>query len=304
MTTTDLPTRQPAGQRPTTPLTRPGWLRRRLRRGWQANLALVPALIVVSFVWIYPFLWVIFTAFKTQRGVFTSGSSLIPDVWEFGNFARAWTVGGFERYFFNTVFYTIAATVIEVGKAALCGYVLARYQFPGRNFLYRLVIVTLFAPIAGIIIPQFVLVDNLGLLGTRAGVVLAMTGGAGALYVLFFTGFFQGLPDELFDAAAIDGAGFLRTFWLVLPLAKPVIGMVVIFQFVSNWNEFVIPLVFTLGQPDLQNLAVGLLSFRGAEATDWTGFAAAMSLSFLPVLIIFFAFQKYFVRGLAGAIKG
>lgn len=278
--------------------------RRRRPLGWTANLVLTPILIVVGFVWVYPFLWVIFTAFKTQMGVFTSGANLIPAPWEFGNFARAWVAAGFEQYFGNTVLYTVTSTVIEVGKAALCGYVLARYQFPGRNLLYKLVVLTLFAPIASIIIPQFVLVQNLGLLGTRAGVILAMSGGAGALYVLFFCSFFQSLPDELFDAAEIDGAGFLRTFLLMLPLAKPVIGMVVIFQFVHTWNEFTIPLVFTLGQPDLQNLAVGLLSFQGTEATDWTGFAAGMTISVLPVLIVFFIFQGYFVRGLAGAVKG
>jgi raffinose/stachyose/melibiose transport system permease protein len=119
-----------------------------------------------------------------------------------------------------------------------------------------------------------------------------------------FTGFFSTVPTELFDAAKIDGAGFLRTFRLVLPLAKPVIAVVVIFQFVSNWNEFNIPLVFTLGQPDLQNLAVGMLSFKGEHSVDWSGFAAGMTISFAPMLIVFLLFQNYFVRGLAGATKG
>jgi raffinose/stachyose/melibiose transport system permease protein len=112
------------------------------------------------------------------------------------------------------------------------------------------------------------------------------------------------VPSDLFDAAKLDGAGFLRTFRLILPLAKPVIAVVVIFQFVSNWNEFNIPLVFTLGQPELQNLAVGMLSFKGEHSVDWSGFAAGMTISFAPMLIIFLLFQNYFVRGLAGATKG
>jgi len=273
---------------------------RRLR----LNLVAIPILLLISLVWIYPFLWTVSASFKTQAGVFSGGASLIPDQLNFENFRRAWVNAGFSQFFANTVLYSAVSTLIEVVKAALCGYVLARYDFPGRQFLHRLIIATLFIPVASIIVPQFVLVEQLGLLNTRAGVILAMSGSAGALYVLMFTGFFSTVPSELFDAAKLDGAGFLRTFRLVLPLARPVIAVVVIFQFVSNWNEFNIPLVFTLGQPELQNLAVGMLSFRGEHSVDWSGFAAGMTISFAPMLIVFMLFQNYFVRGLAGATKG
>lgn len=270
----------------------------------QKNLIVVPILVVVGFVWIYPFLWTISAAFKSQSGMFESGASLIPDQLNFDNFVRAWVNAGFSQFFFNTVLYAVVSTAIELAKAALCGYVLARYDFPGRTLLHRMIVATLFIPVASIIIPQFVLVEQLGLLNTRAGVILAMSGSAGALYVLLFLGFFASVPADLFDAAKMDGAGFLRTFWVVLPLAKPVIAVVIIFQFVSNWNEFNIPLVFTLGQPELQNLAVGMLSFKGEHSFDWTGFAAGMTISFAPMLLVFLLFQSYFVRGLAGAIKG
>ncbi|MEV6419214.1 carbohydrate ABC transporter permease [Streptomyces sp. NPDC051662] len=274
-----------------------------LGRGTRANLIALPLLLIVSLLWVYPFLWTISGAFKTQAGLFTGGASLIPDQLNFDNFRRAWVNAGFSRYFFNTVLYTVVSTFVELVKSALCGYILARYEFPGRKLLHRTIVATLFIPVASIIIPQFVLVEQLGLLNTRAGVILAMSGAAGALYVLLFIGFFSSVPHDLFDAAKLDGAGFLRTFWLVLPLAKPVIAVVVIFQFVTNWNEFNIPLVFTLGQPELQNLAVGMLSFKGEHAVDWTGFAAGMTISVIPMLFVFLFFQSYFVRGLAGATK-
>lgn len=277
---------------------------RRRRPSLRANAIALPVLIIVGLIWVYPFLWTISAAFKSQGGLFTSGASLLPDALNLDNFERAWVSAGFDRYFVNTVIYSVSSTVIELIKAALCGYVLARYEFPGRLFLHRMIVATLFVPVASIIIPQFLLVEQLGLLNTRAGVILAMSGSAGALYVLLFIGFFSGVPSDLFDAAKLDGAGFLRTFRLILPLAKPVIAVVVIFQFVTNWNEFNIPLVFTLGQPDLQNLAVGMLSFKGEHAIDWTGFAAGMTITFAPMLIVFLVFQSYFVRGLAGAIKG
>jgi len=275
-------------------------MRRELRR----NLVVIPILLVIGCVWLYPFLWSLSTAFKTQLGAFTSGASLIPDHLELDNFSRAWITAGFQQYFLNTAIYAGASTVIELGKSALCGYVLARYRFPGRDLLYKLVVATLFVPVATVIIPQFQLVESLGLLNSRLGVILAMSGGAGALYVLLFTSYFEGLPQELFDAATVDGAGFLQTFRLMLPLARPVIGALVIFQFIYSWNDFNIPLVFTLGQPDLQHLAVGMLNFQGTHSMDSTGFAAGMTISFLPVLLIFLIFQGYFVRGLEGAVKG
>jgi raffinose/stachyose/melibiose transport system permease protein len=275
-----------------------------LRQALRLNLITVPLLLVVCFFWGYPLLWVVSTAFKTQMGAFTAGASLMPQRYDFSNFIKAWVDAGFSQYFTNTVIYSVSATLVELTKSALCGYVLARYRFPGRDLLYRLILLTLFVPVASIIIPQFVLVENLGLLNSRLGVILAMSGGAGALYVLFFTSFFETLPQDLFDAAQVDGANFFQMFWLMLPLARPLIAVVVIFQFLHSWNDFVIPLVFTLGQPDLQNLAVGMLHFHGAHPHNSPEFAAGMMISFVPVLIVFLLFQSYFVRGLAGAVKG
>lgn len=275
----------------------------RRNRYLRYNLVAIVVLAAITFVWAYPFLWTLGASFRTQREMFTSGASLIPTEWVFDNFARAWIKARFSDYFFNTVLYSVAATAIEVVKSAMCGYVLARYRFPGRDLLYKVILATLFIPIASIVIPQFHLVKNMGLLNTHLGVILALSGGTGALYVLLFTGFFSTIPEDLFDAARIDGANFLRTFLLVLPLTRPVIATVVIFQFMHTWNEFNIPLIFTLGRPELRNLAVGMYAFQGEYSFDWTGFAAGTVISVIPVLLVFLAFQGYFVRGLAGAVK-
>lgn len=276
-----------------------------LRRGrfFRVNLLTILALLVIGFIWIYPFLWVFFAAFKSQREMFAAGATLIPNVWDFTNFPRAWNEANFGGYFFNTLFYAVTATVIEVVKSSMCGYVLARYRFPGRNLIYAIILATLFIPIASIILPQFKLIQSLGLLNTHTGVVLALSGGTGALYVLLYTGFFSTIPDELFDSARIDGANFLQIFQLVLPLAKPITATVIIFQFMNTWNEFNIPLVFTLSNPALRNLAVGMFAFQGEFSFDYTGFAAGTVISVVPVLLVFFIFQGYFVRGLAGAVK-
>jgi raffinose/stachyose/melibiose transport system permease protein len=267
------------------------------------NVIVLPVLLIVGFVWVYPFLWAISGAFKTQGGLFSSGASLIPNQLDLSNFQRAWITAGFGEYFFNTLLYSGASTIIELLKSALCGYILARYRFPGRNLLYALIVGTLFIPLASIVLPQFLVVESLGLLNTQAGVILAFSGASGALYVLLFAGFFKQLPDELFDAAKVDGAGFVRLFRLVFPLARPVIATVVIFNFIATWNDFNIPLIYTLSAPDLRNLAVGMFAFQGENTFDWTGFAAGTVISFVPVLIVFLAFQGYFVHGLSGAVK-
>ena len=267
------------------------------------NLIAGAALLIIGFFWIYPFLWVIFASFKSSSEMFRAGATLLPETWDFGNFSRAWNKANFNIYFFNTLLYAASAKLIELVKSSMCGYVLARYRFPGRTLILGMITATLFIPIASIILPQFQLIRALGLLNTRPGVILALSGGAGALYVLLFTGFFQTLPDELFESARLDGANFLQTFRLMLPLAKPIIATVVIFQFMHTWNEFNIPLVFTLGRPELRNMAVGMYAFRGEYSVDWTGFAAGTTISIIPVLIVFFLFQGYFVRGLSGAVK-
>ncbi len=272
-------------------------------RYFMPNIVILGILLVIAVFWLYPFMWVIFSSLKDQRDMFTSGARLLPETWEWGNYTRAWTEANFNVYFMNTVIYAVAATIIEVIKSSMCGYVLARYRFPGRNIIYGVILATLFIPIASIIIPQFNLVRSLGLLNTRFGVILAISGGAGALYVLLFTSFFETVPEEIFESAKIDGASFFQMFWLVLPLARPIIATVVIFQFMTTWNEFNIPLVFTLSRPELRNLAVGMYAFQGEHSIDWTGFAAGTAMSIIPVLLVFFLFQGYFVRGLQGAVK-
>jgi raffinose/stachyose/melibiose transport system permease protein len=277
--------------------------RLRVRRSTRYNLITVAILLVVGFIWVYPFLWAISGAFKTQLGLFTSGASLIPDQRNLANFQRAWVTAGFGTYFFNTVFYSCAATVVEVFKSALCGYVIARYRFPGRTLLYTLIVWTLFVPIASILLPQFLVVESVGLLNTQAGVVLALSGAAGALYVLLYVNYFRTMPAELFEAAIVDGAGFVQLFWLAFRLATPVTAVVIIFNFIATWNNFIIPLIYTLSTPNLRNLAVGLLSFQGEYSFDATGFAAGTVIAIIPVLIVFLSVQGFFVRGLQGAVK-
>jgi len=276
--------------------------KRRFGRLARYNLITSVILLMIAIFWLYPFFWSFFSAFKTQAEMFSAGARLIPKEWDFSNIPRAWNEAHFNEYFLNTVLYSAASTTIVLISTSMFGYVIARYRFPGRNLMYGVILATLFIPIASIILPQFKLIQNLGLLNTRAGVILAMSGG-GALYVLLFTGFFSTIPPELFEAARMDGANFWQTFRMALPLARPIIGTVAIFQFLGSWNEFNIPLVFTLSRPELRTLAVGMFAFQGEYSFDWPGFAAGTLISILPVFVVFLIFQNQFVNGLQGAVK-
>jgi len=262
-------------------------------------------LIGLGLLWMYPFLWVVSAAFKTTAEMFSGGLNLIPKDPILENFGRAWTVANFRQYFVNTVIVTVAVVGITVVRTSMTGYVLGRYSFPGKRILIGALIVTTFLPTGYTIIPVFDLMKALRLLNTLWAVILGEAGGPHMLFIMLFAGFFSSLPNDLEDAARIDGAGFVRIFWdIMLPLARPVIATTIIMRFMWSWNAFFLPLVFTLSKPQLRTLGVGMYAFTTEYTTDWTGMAAAATISLVPIIIVFLLLQRYFVEGVAGAIKG
>lgn len=242
-------------------------------------------------------------AFKSTEEIF-SGLSLFPSVIYLDNFGRAWQEAHVGLYFLNTTFITVMATVITVVTVALIGYVLGRYAFRGKRAVIGLFAAAIFLPEGYTIIPIFDLLHRMHLSTSLWGIILAESGGAHIIMVLLFAGFFGQLPKELEEAALVDGAGFLRTFWQVfLPLSKPVIATCIIFQFTVSWNDFLLPLVVTLTQPNLRTLSVGIYSFQSQYFTDWSGMAAASTIALIPIIVVFLFLQRYFVEGIAGAVK-
>ena len=267
------------------------------------NLITSVILVIVCLIWLYPFVWPIFSFFKSSGEMFRAGWHLWPQHWTLDNFIRAWSKAQFNRYLLNSVLYAVSSTFISVIVSALAGYVLARYKFPGSRFLQILILAMLFLPTATSILPVFDLMQKLGILNTPFAVILALSGGVGFSSVLF-QGYFRNIPQDLYDAAMVDGASFLQQFRLVLPLARPIIATSVILGFNSAWQDYFTPLVFTLGRPELRTLSVGLRAFTGQFTVDISGFAAATTISMVPIIIVFVLFQRQFVNGLAGAVKG
>ncbi len=277
-------------------------LRRVVRRGpWWL---LVVLLCVGALLWVYPFIWMVSASLKSPMEIFGSGLSLIPKSLQWGNYSRAWNDAGFGRYMLNTVIVTLATVAIVVIRSALCGYVLGRYSFRGSKIFIGILVATLFVPTGYTIIPVVKLSMQLGLLNSLTGMVLALSGGANVSAILIYAGYFRQLPKELEEAAVVDGAGFFRVFFqIMLPLSMPVTATVGLLTFLLSWNAFFLPLVFSFSRPELRTLSVGMQAFVGENATDWAGMAAAGVVSILPIVALFLFLQRYFVDGIAGAVK-
>lgn len=280
------------------------------RTTWRGTLRRLPwwlaaaALAIGCLIWIYPFLWMVAASLKTSAEVFTKGLDLLPadPAWE--NYERAWGEAQFGKYLLNTVIVTVATVVVVVVRCAMAGYVIARHDFRGRRIVMGVLVATLFVPAGYTIIPLVDLAQRLGMLNSLTGMILAMSGAAHVAAILLYVGYFRGIPKELTESALIDGAGFATVFFrIMLPLAKPVTATVTVLTFLSTWNAFFLPLVFTFSRPDLRTVSVGMLAFVGENTTDWSGMAAAATISLLPVVALFIALQRYFVEGIAGAVK-
>lgn len=263
------------------------------------------ALISVGIIWIYPFIWMILASFKTNQEYISNGAGLLPEKIQFGNYIRAWETANFSIYFLNSVIVTLVTVAAVITVCALTGYALGRYRFPGKIAFIALITATMFMPKGFIIIPIYTLINDLGLNNSLLGVILAEVGNAHILFILLFTAHFKGLPKELEEAAEMDGYGFVRTFIRVmLPLSKPMIATTGILQFMWTWNSFLIPLVFTLQNEKIRTLGVGMYQFVGEHTVDWTGMAAGATISLIPIILVYVFFQRYFVEGIAGAVKG
>jgi ABC-type glycerol-3-phosphate transport system permease component len=269
-------------------------------RRWITHIVLL----VCGIFWMYPFLWTLGSSFKSVDGFFNEGLSIFPKEFEWSNYVNAWNEASFSLYFFNTVFITVATVICTVIIASMAGYVLAKKNFPGKKLFIGIIAVTLFLPHGYTIIPVYDIVQRLGLLSTLWSVIIVETAGGLVFSTFLFVGYFSSIDRELEDAARVDGASFHQLFWLIMfPLAGPMIATVSLFTFIGSWNNFFVPLVFTLGQQEMQTLPVGMFAFIGQNSTEWTYLCAASVITLVPIILLFIVLQRYFINGISGAIK-
>jgi raffinose/stachyose/melibiose transport system permease protein len=244
------------------------------------------------------------SAFKSTREIFQNPFGL-PAVWSLENFQKVWVEARFGDYFQNSVFVTAVSAAILVAFGAMASYALGRFRFRGNDALYVYFLTGLLMPVRLAIIPLFILMRNLNLLDNLWSLILiyAASGLPSAIFIL--TGFFRTLPADLDSAARIDGAGEWTIFTRVmLPLVRPALVIVTIYNVIPIWNDFFFPLVF-IKSNHLKTLPLGMTTFFGQYYTDYAALFAGLTLAALPVILLYVVLSQHFIRGLtAGAVKG
>lgn len=276
---------------------------RRQKLHWTSWVTLA-ALLAVSVLWLYPFIWMISASFKTNLEILNKGLDLIPAKINFDSYVRAWVDAKFNVYFLNSVIVTFSCIIIVVIRCATAGYVLAMYDFVGKKTILFILLATFFIPTGTRLIPIVDMSNQLNLLNTRMGLILAIAGGGQVASVFLYKGFFEQTPRSLLEAAYIDGATFMQGFARVmLPLTGPITATTAVMTFMGAWNDFMLPLVFTFSNPNLRTLPVGMMVFSKGDVVDYAGQCAAAILSIIPIVLVYVFCQKYFVSGIAGAVK-
>lgn len=275
------------------------------RRGRPTRWLAFGIAIAFAGVMLAPFALMVSTAFKAHAYVLEIPPRLIPENPTLDNFVQAITTNDFGRYFLNSVFVATLSTILSVTLASMLAFVFARYDFPGRRVLFGALLFTIMVPGLVLLIPQFVLARNLGLLNSLWGLIVVYSVLNMGLNTFLMRGFFAGMPKEIFDAAQVDGAGPFRLFWSVaLPLAKPGLATVTIFSFLAAWDEFTWAIV-TIADRELYTLPVAIRLFQRANGTEWGLVFAASLIALAPVLVLFVALQRHIVSGaFQGATKG
>lgn len=257
-------------------------------------------MILVSLVFCFPVLYLIFAGFKTPQETVAFPPTLIPKKWTLSAYEEGLSSGIFSKYLLNSIFVSGMVVIGTVSSAALVGFGFARLRSRMKNFLFMLVLATMMIPSSVTLIPVYSIYSKIGWIDTYLPLIVPAFTGGGAFSIFLIKQFFEAIPNELVESSKIDGAGWFTIFWkMFLPNSKPVLLVVIIFAFVNSWNDFFAPLIFLIN-PEKFTVAIGLNTFRNSygAAMDIAPLMAMATLSVLPILLLFVFAQKYFVQGI------
>lgn len=270
--------------------------------------ALAAAFILIACAFtLYPVAYAVIGSFKTNQEL-TVGGRFLPSQWMAANYYQAFIQADFLRYFMNSVVVSASSMVIALILSSLAGYVLARYLFVGKKFIMTMFLSLMFVSIGAVSLqPIFMLLRSLGLTKSVAGLVLALTG-AQTANTLLVMGYVKGIPRELDEAAVIDGCSIGSIFVnVILPLIRPILGVVALFSFRNAWNDYVTTLIMTIPRPEFMTISVAVVQLKYSvnAAAEWHIMLAGASIAIVPILVVYLFTNKQFIAGLtAGSIKG
>ncbi len=258
----------------------------------------------VALTCLFPLFWMVRSALMTNSTIFTD-KSLIPSQLHWGNFLQAWSEGNFGMFFLNSVIYTVSVVLGIVVISSLAAYAFSRLKFPGKNFFFYMFVGAMMIPLPGSFVPLYVLMNKLGLINTRIGYILCMINVGLSMSILLLKTFFDKMPVDLEDAARIDGCSKLGIWWHVaLPLARPAIAVIVIFNSLNVWNEYILATLL-LNDQNLMPLQRGLMVFQGTHIADYPLLMAGLTITAIPIILIYLFMQRHIIKGLvSGALVG
>ena len=262
----------------------------------------IPAALIVAalgLLSLFPLFWMVRSSLMSNLEIFRYPPLLLPTKWRFDNYAKAFTLLPFHRYFLNTLIIAIPAVFGVLTTSSMAAYAFARLEFPGKNLIFSLVIASMLMPMACTIIPIFAGWASLGLIDTFLPLIIPPFLGGGGVNIFLTRQFLRTIPRELDEAALIDGASHVRVMTaILLPLIKPVLITIGLFTFVYNWNDLMGPILY-LNSSDNNTISQGLANFRSGFGTDYRAIMAITTLTISPVVAVFLVGQKYFVEGIA-----
>ncbi|MBQ2262123.1 MAG: carbohydrate ABC transporter permease [Loktanella sp.] len=261
-------------------------------------------LFIVASIVLIPLITTALGGFKTLGDLRTNPFGL-PDMWQWQNYGDILFSERYWRMLWNSLFISAFTVFLTLAVAGMAAFTLAHIRFFGSGYLLNYFLLGLMFPVATAILPLFIRIRDLGLLDSPWGVILPQVAFGLGMSILLMRNFFRNVPQELFDAAFVDGCSYVRFFWSVtLPLSRPIIATVGIVAFVQSWNNYIIPLILLTSEENYP-WPLGIMSYRGEYGTDWQLILAFITLTILPTIIVFFAAQKHIIAGLtAGAVKG
>ena len=266
-------------------------------------------LLFIAVITIFPVLYVVFGSFKENKELLVGGANIFPSVWVIQNYIDAWQQANFARYTMNSLYISLGVMVLSLINATMAGYVFSRRKSKFKSILYSIFIAFMFINVGSVSLrPLYELAVGLKMNKSLISVILISVGGGQATYIFLCRGFTDSLPRELDEAATIDGCTFFQTYWrIILPLLKPVLATVALLSFRGGWNEYIMPLVFTMTNDALRPLTVGvnMLKNAGDGTAAWNIMFAGATISIVHILIVYCCFSRFFMNGMtAGAVKG
>ena len=264
------------------------------------------ALVLVTLL---PVMYAFFGSFKSNQELLVSGARLLPESFTFDNYIKAWKLADFKTYTFNSLYLTFFSVIGVVSSSAMAGYAFSRGTFPGKNIIFTLFVSTMFICLGTITLyPKLQIARLLHINKSLWGIIIMNVFSVGATNLFLVRSFINSLPREIDEAATIDGCSFGRIFAsIILPLLKPILATIAIISFKTVWNDYLLPMVFTISTPSKAPLVVGVVSLKntGDAATSWNLMLAGTMISIIPMMVLYLCLNRYFVEGMTnGAVKG